>query len=98
MSVGAIGGILALANIAPKQCIEIFESFFAGDIEKARKMQLEMIPVNTAVTSKWGIPALKEAMDHLGLYGGPTRKPILPVTPDVSSQLLNLLITHNIIE
>ena len=97
LSIGAIGGILALANIAPNQCIEIFESFLAGDITKARKMQLDMIPVNDAVTRKWGIPALKEAMDHLGLYGGPTRKPILPVTPDVSSQLLNLLNTHNII-
>ena len=98
LSIGAVGGILALANIAPKQCIEIYESFVAGDIAKAQKIQLKMIPVNTAVTSKWGIPALKEAMDHLGLYGGPSRKPILPVTPDVSSQLLNILNTHNIIE
>ena len=97
MSVGAIGGILALANIAPIQCIGIYEAFLNGDLNKARKIQLEMIPVNSAVTSKWGIPALKEAMDHLGFYGGPTRKPILPVTPDVSSQLLNLLNTHNII-
>lgn len=97
MSVGAIGGILALANIAPIQCIGIYEAFLNGDLNKARKIQLEMIPVNSAVTSKWGIPALKEAMDHLGFYGGPTRKPILPVTPDVSSQLLNLLNTYNII-
>jgi 4-hydroxy-2-oxoglutarate aldolase len=96
MSVGAIGGILALANIAPKQCIEIYESFVAGDITKARKMQLEMIPVNDAVTSKWGIPALKEAMDHLGLYGGPSRKPILPVTSDVKSELIHILNKNNI--
>ena len=97
LSIGAVGGILALANIAPNQCIGIYEAFLDGDLNKARKIQLEMIPVNSAVTSKWGIPALKEAMDHLGLYGGPTRKPILPVTPDVSSQLLNLFNTHNII-
>ena len=97
LSIGAIGGILALANIAPSQCIGIYEAFINGDLNKARKIQLEMIPVNTAVTSKWGIPALKEAMDHLGLYGGPTRKPILPVTPEVSSQLLNLINSKNII-
>ena len=95
MSVGAVGGILALANIAPKQCIEIYESFLAGDMAKARKMQLEMIPVNDAVTSKWGIPALKEAMDQLGLYGGPSRKPILPVTSDVKTELMNILNKNN---
>ena len=96
MSVGAIGGILALANIAPKQCIGIFESFLAGEIEKARKMQLEMIPVNDAVTRKWGVPALKEAMDYIGLYGGPSRKPLLPINIDTKTELMNILKKNNI--
>lgn len=96
MSVGAVGGILALANIAPSLCIEMYEAFLAGDISKARDIQLNIIPVNAAVTRKWGVPALKEAMDYLGLYGGPTRKPILPLETDVKSTLISLLEKHNI--
>jgi 4-hydroxy-2-oxoglutarate aldolase len=96
MSIGAVGGILALANIAPSHCIEMYEAFLAGNISKARDIQLNVIPVNAAVTRKWGVPALKEAMDYLGLYGGPARKPILPLIPEQRSTLIRLLEKHNI--
>lgn len=94
--VGAIGGILALANIAPDKCISVFKDYFSGNIKKAHRMQLELISVNAAITSKWGVPALKAAMDHLGLYGGPTRKPILPIKPEIKLEIVKLLIKYNI--
>lgn len=96
LSMGAVGAIMALANIAPAQCIAIHEAFLKGDMETARAIQHEMIPVNTAVTARWGVPALKAAMDSLGLYGGPVRKPSLPLTPEVTKQLLDILKKHNI--
>ncbi|MFC2097183.1 dihydrodipicolinate synthase family protein [Bacteroidota bacterium] len=96
LSMGAIGGILALANIAPSQCKSIYENYLTGDLEKARETQLKMIPVNAAITSKWGIPALKVALDHLGLYGGLARKPILPLKQEIKEQLLNLLNENDI--
>ncbi len=91
LAVGAVGGILALANIAPQHCLEIHRSFLKGDLERAREVQFKMIPINAAVTSIGGVPALKAAMDHLGMYGGPCRKPILPLTEDHKEALLNLL-------
>lgn len=93
MSVGATGGILASANIAPQHCISMYDAFVGGDMERAGKLQLEMIPLNDAVTRKWGVPALKAAMDYLGLYGGPARKPILPLTKEIAAELINLLET-----
>lgn len=94
--VGAIGGILALANIAPDKCISVFKDYFSGNIKKAHRMQLELISVNAAITSKWGVPALKAAMDYLGLYGGPTRKPILPIKPEIKLEIVELLLKYNI--
>ncbi len=91
LSMGAVGGILALSNIAPAQCIEIYRLFLAGDIANARALQHKMIPVNSAVTARWGVPALKAAMDHLGLYGGPARRPLLPLKNDIMEQLLKLI-------
>ncbi len=91
LSMGAVGGILALSNIAPAQCIEIYRLFLAGDIANSRTLQHKMIPVNAAVTARWGVPALKAAMDHLGLYGGPARRPLLPLKNDIMEQLLKLI-------
>lgn len=91
LSMGAVGGILALSNIAPSQCIEIYRLFLAGDTVNARYLQHKMIPVNAAVTARWGVPALKAAMDHLGLYGGPARRPLLPLKNDILEQLLKLI-------
>lgn len=96
LAMGAVGGILALSNIAPAQCIEIYRLFLAGDLAKARALQHKMIPVNAAVTARWGVPALKAAMDHLGLYGGPSRRPLLPLKNDIMEQLLKLLSENEI--
>jgi len=96
LSTGAVGGILALANIAPQQCLDICKYYLSGKMEKARKIQLAMIPVNTAVTSGGGVPSLKAAMDIIGLYGGPVRKPILPVNAEREAELEILLQNNNI--
>jgi len=90
-TVGAVGGILALANIAPQQCIAIQKCFQDNELIKARKLQASMIPVNTAVTARWGVPALKAAMDSLGLYGGMARKPIQGLNKETKKLLLALL-------
>jgi len=94
LSIGAVGGILALANILPEKNISIYEDFISGNIEKARQTQLDLIPINKAVTSKWGIPALKAAMDFNGLYGGIARKPILPISEKIKAQVFSLLEDH----
>jgi 4-hydroxy-2-oxoglutarate aldolase len=96
LAMGATGGILALANIAPAQCLGIYQSFREGDLERARQLQQQMIPVNTAVTARWGVPALKAAMDHLGLYGGPARRPVLPLSAPLRQELLALLEAQDI--
>lgn len=96
LSVGAVGGILALANIAPQHCLDIHRSFLAGDLERARELQFKMIPINAAVTSVGGVPALKAAMDHLGMYGGPCREPIQPIADDNKEALLKLLDDNDI--
>lgn len=78
LSLGAQGGILALANIAPEACIEIYRSFMEGDLERGRDLQLRMLPLNAAITSRFGPGGLKVALDMVGYYGGPPRLPLLP--------------------
>jgi len=91
LSVGASGGILALANIAPDLCAAIYGHVRAGEWERAMTVQNRIIDANTAVTRRWGIPALKAAMDDLGLYGGPPRRPLLPFPEALRSELRKTL-------
>jgi 4-hydroxy-2-oxoglutarate aldolase len=79
LCLGAVGGVLALANIAPQQCCDILEFTRQGKYEDARQLQLRMIAPNTAVTARFGVPGLKAAMDMLGMVGGIPRSPMLPL-------------------
>lgn len=46
MLMGAVGGVCALANIAPQPLLELISAYKAGDIEKASELQLRMIAPN----------------------------------------------------
>lgn len=91
LSAGAAGGILALANIAPQQCINLYHAFCSGEKERSGDLQSKITELNMAVTRQWGVPALKAAMDFIGLYGGPARKPLMPLSDVVREQLYALL-------
>lgn len=89
--VGAVGGVMALAAVAPHLLDEIVQSFEKGDLKKAKKIQLRLIPANTAVTSQYGIAGLKDALDLIGMYGGPVRPPLLPLEDGQKSDLKGIL-------
>jgi len=91
LAMGAVGGILASANIAPDHCLEIYRSFIAGELTRAKELQHKIIPLNSAVTSRWGVPALKATMDLLGLYGGHVRRPLLPSDENMREQLKEVM-------
>jgi 4-hydroxy-2-oxoglutarate aldolase len=98
LCMGAVGGVLALANIAPQQCCDIVSLFKHGKHEDARELQQRMIPPNTAVTARFGVPGLKAALDMLGYYGGPPRSPMLPL-PDAQKEMLrNILVEAGILQ
>lgn len=77
LALGAVGGVLALANVAPEQSVGIYRLFEAGRWDEAAGLQRRMLPVNAAVTARFGVAGLKAALDMLGYYGGPVRLPLL---------------------
>jgi 4-hydroxy-2-oxoglutarate aldolase len=91
LTIGCVGGICALANVAPEACVKIFDLVKAGDLDAARELQLKMIPVNQAVTAIYGVPGLKTAMDMRGYFGGDPRLPLLPSTEQEKSEIEAIL-------
>ncbi len=91
LCLGATGGIVALGNVAPGLCKEIACKFEAGDHESARKLQLLAIAPNAAVTSRYGIPGLKVALDYVGLKGGRPRPPLQPLGEADATKVKSIL-------
>ena len=97
LSIGVTGGILALANVAPGESVELFGLFNAGEIEKGRDLHLRLLPVNLAITSRFSIGGLKAALDMVGFYGGPPRLPLLPLDDERRQEMQNILKTAGLL-
>ncbi|MCL2768264.1 MAG: dihydrodipicolinate synthase family protein [Synergistaceae bacterium] len=88
---GGKGGTLAVANVAPDYCAELHQVSKAGNIEKGRKMQLDLLALNHAVTAGFGIGGMKAAMDIAGFFGGPPRLPIQPATDETKEKISKIM-------
>lgn len=73
---GAVSGILSMANYLPKACVNLFELTTSGDIEKAKVLNSNLIQLNKFISGKFGIPGVKTAMDVAGYSGGEPRLPL----------------------
>ena len=80
MLLGAVGGILGLANFLPELCVELHAATATKDLSKARFLQRRINPASKKIVAALGIPGVKYAMDSRGYYGGPARRPLLPLT------------------
>ena len=76
MSIGAIGVISVIANIAPTETHDMCQAFLDGDIEKARQMQLKSLPLVDALFSEVNPIPVKKAMNLMGMEVGPLRPPL----------------------
>lgn len=88
--VGACGAVVAIANALPVQSIEIHEAFIAGDWKNAAVLQDRLCPAAAAVTTGFGVPGLKFAMDLVGLHGGYPRLPLLPLNDRQKAALTSI--------
>ncbi|MGJ5820116.1 dihydrodipicolinate synthase family protein [Paludibaculum fermentans] len=86
-AVGAVGAVLAYANAAPYSTIAIWEAHRQREFDAAMDWQRRIARAATLVTTKYGIPGLKHAMDLNGYYGGPVRLPLTPVTPEARQEI-----------
>lgn len=90
LDAGATGGILALANLLPDKTAQVYETH-ESDPERARALNADLVEINTAITSKYGVPGLKWAMRELGAPAGHPRSPHGWPDSDARSHLGSLL-------
>jgi 4-hydroxy-tetrahydrodipicolinate synthase len=77
---GATGWVSGVADVAPAECVELWEACRAADLERARAIYARLLPLARFDMTPKLVQYFKAAMDAKGLAGGPTRPPRLPLT------------------
>ncbi len=77
--VGAVGGILALANVLPDPCTKLFTLTKTGRHEEAVALQRRIMPMAKLLGQQYGVPGLKAALRLIGYDVGLPRPPLAPL-------------------
>ena len=91
LRLGAIGGVLAIANAAPRSALAIYDRYHVGDIAGSYAQQQHILDA-AGVAPRYGIQGLKYAMDLTGYRGGHCRLPLLPLDAQQKSEIEKLFI------
>lgn len=98
LKLNVVGGILALSNFAGSLCSRVQSLFNAGEIQKAEELHKRLLPVNTAVTSTYGVAGLKYAATLAGYEGGFVRRPLADLSDESKKDLREILQSAGILQ
>ncbi len=87
MSLGGIGVISVLSNIAPKETHDMAIKFLEGDIVGSRELQLELLPLINALFCEVNPIPVKKAMNLMGYEVGALRMPLTEMEPANTERL-----------
>jgi 4-hydroxy-tetrahydrodipicolinate synthase len=87
VAIGAVGGVLATADVLPRTWVEIFNLAKAGNLRAALAKHAALAPFLAAVFSECNPGPLKVAQAIAGLPVGPVLSPLAAPSADVVAQL-----------
>ena len=97
LSLGGAGVISVLSNPMPKETSRMCHDFFEGNIEAARKAQLDLIPLINALFSEVNPIPAKAAMAAMGYCEDYLRLPLTKMEEGHKAVLLKLMAEQNLI-
>ncbi len=96
MSVGGLGVISVLSNIAPRQTHEICQKCLEGDFAAARQLQFKAYPLVKALFSEVNPIPVKAALNMAGFAAGPLRLPLTEMEEDNKAHLREEMIRYGL--
>ena len=97
LSLGGAGVISVLSNPMPKETSRMCHDFFEGNIEAARKAQLDLIPLINALFSEVNPIPAKAAMAAMGFCEDYLRLPLTKMEEGHKAVLLKLMAEQGLI-
>jgi 4-hydroxy-tetrahydrodipicolinate synthase len=77
---GATGWVTGVADVLPRECVDLYEACRAGDLETARAIYFRLLSLARFDMTPKLVQYFKAAMDEVGLAGGTVRRPRLELT------------------
>ena len=87
LSLGGLGVISVLSNVAPKNTHDMVMKFMEGDLAGAARLQLEAVPLINALFCEVNPIPVKKAMQLMGVDCGPLRMPLTEISPEHEKNL-----------
>jgi 4-hydroxy-tetrahydrodipicolinate synthase len=92
LTLGGEGAIVAVGNVIPGHCVELYKAFRRGDLAEAGRQQLTASFVNKVlVAENPQIAAIKAALNKMGYGAGVPRGPLLPLAPKADEAVEDIL-------
>ncbi len=91
MSLGGIGFISVIANIMPRESVELSSSFLNHDLERSRTLQLGMKSLIDSLFADVNPIPVKAALAMMGMIEPNYRLPLCPPSPEVAGRIQNEL-------
>ncbi|MCL2406932.1 MAG: 4-hydroxy-tetrahydrodipicolinate synthase [Defluviitaleaceae bacterium] len=90
LAMGAVGVVSVLANIVPRQIAQICESFFNGEIKKARELQISLNELHRATFCEINPIPIKYALKQMGYATGALRLPLVEIQSQNAVRIMEL--------
>ncbi|MFI3201806.1 MAG: 4-hydroxy-tetrahydrodipicolinate synthase [Eubacteriales bacterium] len=87
LSLGGVGVVSVLSNVAPKNVHDMCISYMRGDVEKSKQLQLEAIALTDALFCEVNPIPVKKALELMGMDSGVLRRPLTEMEPEHIEQL-----------
>ena len=97
LSLGGKGVISVLSNIMPAATQKMCEDYMSGNVESARKTQLELLPLINALFCEVNPIPAKAAVAAMGFCENYVRLPLTTMEPEHEATLLSLMKEQNLI-
>ncbi|MCX7599140.1 MAG: dihydrodipicolinate synthase family protein [Armatimonadetes bacterium] len=95
---GADGGLLGIANIAPRLCVECFEAAARGDVAEARRLQTELTDLcRIYTTADSGHAGVKVALKLIGIGQEWVTPPLRPASEAEQVEVEKILRRHGLL-
>jgi len=95
LQAGAVGGVLSLANVFPKECSQLYNLFNNNEFDEAFELNKKLVELNKKVSGFKGVAAVKKAAELVGFSAGPPRLPIKKLNVQETKILKNNLLTSD---
>lgn len=96
LSLGGLGVISVLSNIMPKYTHDIVNEFLIGNVSKSRELQLNVLPLVSALFCEVNPIPVKAALNAMNINVGSPRLPLVEMTPSGKEKLIQEMKKYNL--